>query len=785
MDNELLTRYKQAQTIMQGYQTNRLVCNDAVFPHWISNSQCFWYIRKTHSGKEYRLVNAPATSNEEAFNHEALATQLGKLTNQILDPKNLPITGVSIDLAPRKVSFKYQNKYWEYSSDENACYETKNSSSSQREILSPDATKVAYIKNHNLWIRDDMSGDEYALTKDGTQVNSYASGILNLDSSVQAVWSPDSKYIFTVQLDTQNVRNRSIVNFVPSNGDLHPKVSDVKVAYPGDKYVESYRLVIIEVSSGDSLVPNYPLLPYVQHGMDCDGFFTGGMGWWSNDSKTTFFIDVSLGSKTVSLVELDINTGATRVLFEESRNTFIRMNEDIFSSPMFLPIPETNELIWFSERDNWAHLYLYDLNSGELKHQITKGEYLVRNILHYAPKKRELILQTAYRDHSINPYYRDICKVNIDTCKSTTLINGNFDHIVYYPKHYCVHMRKSNDIENDDVSGISPCGNFVVTTRSRVDTIPESVLIDRYGNNILTIEVADTSSLPQGWQWPEPLKLTAADGKTEIFGVLFRPLDFSEDKKYPVIDFTVSMRLLSHCPTGAFVNQYIGNYFEMAALAALGFIVVGIVGRGTPYRDKPFQDHNFGKSGYDDDLNDHIAGIKQLARKHSYMDIERVGITSMEGAENVIYGALNHSDFYKVTVSHAFGDPRFVLAPLSTYSGIINEETLSVAGGPEVNIDLFDGKLLLIHGVVIGAEPMFRLVESLQKANKDFDMICLPNLTSQISSYTRRRGWDYFVRHLLNLEPPKNFKLRTGEDIFTENSELPIPIEMLEDTALC
>lgn len=775
MNNNILTRYEQAQTIMQGYATNRFVMNDAVFPYWItcsdgSDSYCFWYVRETKQGKEFRLVNAKAATNTRAFDHQALAASLTRVMGQVVDSKNLPISDVSITLSPLKICFQSLGKHWCYDPDSKHCQEQV-SQGTQQGVYSPDGKKVVFLREHNLWIQDLTSGEAHALTEDGTENYSYGSAFLGIDTTVQALWSPDSKQLFTVQLDTRDVAARPIINYVPQDGSLRPILIQPKLAYPGDEHVPSYRLAIIDSNTGDLQAADYPHLPYVYHGAETiDGFFTGNLGWWSPDSRHAFFIDITRGSKKVNVVRWDTHTGATQVLFEESTDTYIRICEDTASPPVFLPLSDCNELIWYSERSGWAHLYLYDLNTGELKHPITEGQWLVRGILHYDAKQRELLLQTAARDPDISPYYRDICKVNIDSGVLTPLISSRFDHIVYSPKYLCLMISRAfHKIEyGDDVYGTSPCGQYVVTTYSRVDTPPVTVLINREGNEILTVETADISGLPIDWHWPEPVKLKAADDQTDIYGVVFRPPGFSPDKRYPVVDFLSGQRIANLAPQGSFINSHFCNYHDMAALAALGFIVVGIVGRGTPYRNKTFQDHNFGKPGYDDDLNDHITGLRQLATRYPYMDLEHLGITSMESAPNVVYGSLNHSDFYKVTVSHAFTDPRDTLSLLEMYHGLHDKETLSRLGGPEDCAESFSGKLLLINGP--GSEATFRLAEALQKANKDFDMLCLPNLVAEVTSYTRRRGWDYLVTHLQGIEPPHQFQLTTGMDIIIENA---------------
>lgn len=771
-NSNILGRYQQAQSMMQGFKTSFIIKNDNVFPHWIENSQSFWYTRETENGTEFRLVDAAEFSNVLAFDHQKLASVLTKIHGQAVSPENLPIEDVIITLSPLQIRFQFSDNYWLYDSDDSSC-EQQDEPNLQAGLLSPDAKKMAFVREHNLWIQDVASGEEIALTQDGTENYSYASSTMNWSANVNALWSPDSSCLLTVQLDARKVNKRPQIAYVPQDNGLCPQLSQLKAAYPGDKNIELNRLIAINTNTGQCKAADHHKLLNVQIGVYSEGLFTTGLGWWSSDNRHAFFIDVTRGSKTARVVKWDTVTGNTQVLFEESVETYIRLAEDIIRPKIFLPLPDTNELIWYSERSGWAHLYLYDLNTGKLKHQITDGQWLIRDILHYDATKRELLIQTASRDASINPYYRDICRLSIDSGDLITLKSDNHDHIVYDKDHYQIDLSRQYKLERtDDISAVSPCGQYVVTTYSRVDTPPVSVLINRNNGQIFELERADVSGLPADWHWPEPAMLKGADGKTDIYAVVFRPPGFSPDKQYAVVDLLLGGRQIAAAPIGSFDNQYFATFYEMAALAALGFIVVGILGRGTPYRDKVFQDHNFGMPGQDDDLEDHIAGLHQLATLYPYFDLKRVGLTCMEGAENVVYGALKHSDFYKVTVSHYFTDPRFGFTPYELFSGIINENKLSKSTGPEHSISSFNGRLLLIHGVLtIGSEPFFRLVEALQKSNKDFDMLCLPNLAVQVSSYTRRRGWDYLVTHLQCIQPPHEFKLVTSEDMLTERSE--------------
>jgi len=823
MKKNMLERYEQAQILLQGSPaSNKLIRNDTVFPHWIrctdqSMSNCFWYRRQTVEGKEFRFVDADAASNVLAFDHHALANALSnalttskeaqeetsestdsatKTTQEPIEPLDLPLTSVSIIMekkgAPLQLHFQALNKYWFFNPNNSELEEA--TAPRADGTLSPDGKKIAFVRDYNIWIRDQSSGEEQALTKDGVEDCRYG----HLTEQATPLWSADSQSILFTQLDEQKVRVISHINYGPTNnGSYYPEVTERKQSYPGDEYISSLQLYAVDIATGQLQKADYPPIPIRVCGPDgISGFFEAGLGWWSADNQRAFFIDTPRDSKIIRVVEWNIQSGVTRVVLEETDDITVRLRYENVCMPIIFPLPNTDELIWFSERSGWGHLYLYDLNSGKLKHQITgvadnsggepsadeetsangepsaNGQWLVRNILHVDTEKRELLLQTAARNPAISPYYRDICKVNIDSGALTSLVEGNFDFAVNLPLECNSFFYKMfTSLGGDNPNGISSSGQYLVTTASRVDTVPVSTLIDRDGKEILTLETCDVSSLPSDWQWPEPVKLKGADDTTDIYAVVFRPPGFSPEKSYPVVDFLSSMRCISALPTGSFANNiWAGcDYMGAAALATLGFIVVTIVGRGTPHRDKAFYTHHYGDQAFTSDLTDRMAGLRQLAERYPYMDLERVGLSANENpSNNAIYGSLLYSDFYKVTAIHCMPDPRFWNSSMSEEFDIqMSPTALPKTPYPEDCVDTFNGKLLLIIGMGSWAmhQPTFLLADALKKANKDFDMLCIPDLHHAVCSYALRREWDYLVTHLQGGEPPKQFELIRSIDL--------------------
>jgi dipeptidyl aminopeptidase/acylaminoacyl peptidase len=544
----------------------------------------------------------------------------------------------------------------------------------------------------------------------------------------------------------------------------------MKVALQGDEHIPEYRLVAIDIDSGRLQAAHYPKVPIVRNS---GGFFHSRLGWWSTDNRHAYFVDMARGYQTVRVVEFDTFTGNTRVLFEETSETHLNLmvNED--ELPTIMPLPETKELIWFSERSGWAHLYLYDLTTGELKNAITSGEWCVRNILSVNPQRREVFLHTMGRTPNRDPYYRDIVRVNLDTGALTEIAASDDDY--FAASDHCFDMETNGFAMTRDIAmarSVSHSGKYVVATRSRVDTVPVTVLLDRDGKALLELEQGDMTTLyarvSRQWQWPEPVQLMAADNTSPIYGVVWRPSDFSPDQSYPVISSGFNTPELPRVPKGSFTNSSSGGayYCSGAALAELGFIVVQIDARGTPFRGKAFQDTSYGWAESAGCIDDHVAGIKQLAERYPYMDLDRVGISSLGGGTGAVQGLLQHPKFFKVGVHGSLHDSRLMATPLwsDKYEGLVGSD--SKEQYPEAYAENLQGKLLLMCGMLdfctLPANT-FRVVEALQKANKDFDLIMLPSLGHGMSQYLVRRAWDYLVRHLLNEEPPAGFDLEVDD----------------------
>ena len=775
---DMADRYQRAQSLVGGLLSSSLVQNDVLYPYWIGESDFFWYQRakkldEDSTGKEYRLVYAKTASNDIAFDHGALADALATVSGKNVDENNLPITQLTLNLSSSNpeclhLSFTAFEQRWEYDCSNKQCVSDAQKLPGNGEAVSPDGKLIAFVRDYNLWLRDVSSGEERAVTVGGEEYYGFGSSHTtwgkDFGNDLPAIWSPDSKRVLTVRRDIRLVKTIPLVDNIPADGSMRPKLEVVKVAYPGDEHVETFQLHSIDVASGKTSIADYP--PMNTGYTHQWGLFNSRIAWWSNDNQRVFCIEQERGDRVLRLLEFDTASGNVRVLFEESSDTHVNLFPDFPNTPLHRYLSNSNELIWWSQRTGFGHLYLYDLNSGELKQTITHGEWIVRDVLHVDEVRREVIIQTAGRVTGRNPYYCDICRVNIDTGEITTLLSSDENLLVHYQESFDVLFKGYYGEPN----GVSPNGEYIVLTRSRVDQAPVSLLIDRDGNTIMELERTITASLPSGWTWPEPIQVMAADEVTPLYGILFRPSNFSPDKQYPVINFLDGDPSFSIAASGSFNssrNFYTdSHYFFAAALAELGFIVLLLDSRGTPLRSKTFHDESYGWAASAGNTDDHAGAIQQLAACYPYMDLNRVGLYGF-AYRGGIQNFLERQDLYKVGVM-----ANIMYGPLIGCSVI--GDIWEGCDGPKDKLypeDLaknLKGKLLLMHPVNSSNSPLYppagplRILDALQKADKDFDMLMIPGSDPSYGPYATRRIWNYFVQHLAQETPPDDVKIEVS-----------------------
>jgi dipeptidyl-peptidase 4 len=607
---------------------------------------------------------------------------------------------------------------------------------------SPDGKRTAFIRDWNLWIRDVATGKETPLTKDGVKDFGYATdnaGWTHSDRPI-LVWSPDSRKIATFQQDQRNVGEMYLVDTRVG----HPKLQAWKYPLPGDEHVTMIQRVIVDVATGK--------VTRLQMGADqhrsslCDDVACRGGEWadveWSADGSTVAFVSTSRDHKHEQLRVADAATGAVRDVLEEKAETFFESGNGRVN---WRYLPGSNEVIWFSERDDWGQLYLHDLKTGREKRQITRGDGNVTQLLRVDAKNRLLYFMAVGKEKGRDPYFRHLYRIGMDGGALELLTPADADH---------------------DVS-LSPSGAFFVDVYSKPDVPPVAELRAADGKLIAMLEKADISRLTaMGWQPPQPFTVKARDGATDLYGLLYAPTALDRSKKYPIIN---------HIYPGPQTGSVGGRTFSPArgdaqAIAELGFVVVEIDGMGTPWRSKKFHEAYYGNMG-DNTLADQVAGMKELAQRFPWIDIERAGIYGHSGGGYATADAMfRYPDFFKVGVSQAGNHDNRSYEDdwAEKWQGLLRTNADGTTNYDNQANQLvarnLKGKLLLAHGTMDNNVPPYNtllVVNELIKANRDFDLLLFPNRTHGFGNepYMVRRRWDYFVRHLLGAEPPDNYQM--------------------------
>ncbi len=687
--------YARAEKML-GINAGKFVDRAGVRPVWLADGR-FWYQVLTADGKEYVLVN-PANGE-------------------------------------RVVSASKDSLLEGFTESEN------NQRRNSLEIPSPDGKKVAFIKDWNLWVKDVESGQEKQLTKDGVENFGYATDNAGWRKSERPVilWSPDSKKIATYQQDQRHVSDMYLV----TTNVGAPKLQAWKYPLPEDEKVIQIHRVIIEVDSGKIIRLKMP--PDDRRGTLCDDISCTGKfddNEWNADASKLAFVSTPRDHKKATLRIADAATGEVKDVLEETVKTQYESGQ---GSINWRYLPASNEFIWYSERDDWGHLYLYDLN-GKLKNQITKGNFVVTRLLKVDEQNRRLYFEANGRETGRDPYFTHFYSIDFDGTNLKLLTPEDGNHRITF----------------------SEDSKYFVDEFSKPDVPPVAVLRDMSGKLIATLEKADISRLTKtGWKPPLPVTVKDRNNKWDLYGLMFTPSNLDPKKKYPVVNY------IYPGPQGGSVGNrsFTVNRSDHQALAELGFIVVAIDGTCNPDREKSFHDACYGNMA-DNTLEDQIAGLKQLANKYPYMDLERIGVWGHSGGGFATAAAMfRYPDFYKVGISESgnHDNRNYEDDWGERYIGLLKGDNYEKQAN-QIYAENLKGKLLLAHGGLDDNVPPYNtylVVDALVKANKDFDLIIFPNARHGYgvdSFYMTRRRWDYFVEHLLGAKHPKEYKIKIERD---------------------
>lgn len=688
---KLLTKrdYEHAESFM-AYNTSKFIDNAGVSPNWLEGDK-FWYTLKNTNGTQTFLVDPEKKT-------KTLTTEYGNEASS----------------ARRSVARR----------------------GLADEVMSPDGTKSIVIKDYNLYVKDIASNQLKQLTTDGLKDYGYATDNAGWTHSNAPVlrWSPDSKKIATFQQDQRNSKDMYLV----STNVGAPKLEAWKYPLPGDTEIPTIRRVVIDVENPE--VITLSVAPDPHRGTLSDDISSSGTFDdidWKADASEFAFVSTSRDHKNEKFRIANASTGAVREVFEETVKTQFESGQGTIN---WKYLPASKEVIWYSERDNWGHLYLYDAKTGKVKNQITKGNWVVTRVLNVDEKLRTIYFIANGQDKA-NPYFGHFYKIGFDgkNLKDLTPETGN--HMV----------------------GFSPSKQFFIDNYSQ-PTIPGQVVLrDLSGKLITELAKTDVSRLEAtGWKAPTAVKVKAYDGITDIFGLMFTPSKMDANKKYPVIDY------IYPGPQGGSMGSwsFSASRGDHQALAELGFIVVVIEGTSNPGRSKSYHDMNYGNMA-ENTLPDQITAIKQLATKYP-IDTAKVGIWGHSGGGFATAAAMfRYPDFFKVGISESGNheNRNYEDDWGERYNGLVENADYEAQANQNYAKNL-KGKLMLVHGMMDDNVPPYNtllVVEALQKANKSFDLVIFPNSGHGFGSYSpymMRRRWDYFVQNLLGAEPPKDYQMQ-------------------------
>ncbi len=743
------------------------VKGDAVQPNWIAGSDRFWYRTRVEEGHEFIRVDPVANTRGPLFDRHRLASALSLAADTSYVGTKLPFRDFDFAGSEARIAFDAGKRRFECDLRAYDCVAVDTLQDRRAFVVSPDSTLEVFMMGHDLYVRPFMGGDTVRLTNDGEPLFQYGAGMPSpgqvkngTPQRPQVSWAPNSRRLAVVRPDERGVEMMHYLSYTPPR----PRHFARPYALPGDSVIPQPVIHILDLPGDLGAAAADPDTGRAHAGANHqlvlgEDLWTLGFGAnnysgggpaadsaWTADSRKLRLYHFTRGAKKLTLAEVEASTGEARVLAADSSKTNVIGNH--WRGPKsFWASDDGSTVIWWSERDGWAHLYRMDAATERAPRvtQLTAGPWTVGTLLHVDEERRLLYFTGRGREAGRNVYYAHLYRVGFDGSGLTLLTPEDANHEVTF----------------------SPSGNYFVDVQSRIEAPPVSVLRRaRDGAVVRELESADVTLLEEaGWRPAEVFTAKARDGITEIYGIVHFPADLDTTRSYPVLEYIYPGPF-----TGSVGAWSFKGGSEQRALANLGFVVVQVDHLGTPYRSKAMHDNYYGDMG-DNGIADHVAAVKQLAARFPFMDLDRVGIWGHSGGGFASTGAiLRFPDFYKVAVSGAGNHDQRTYGihwgPL--YQGLFRMDT--VRGGDnyesqanQLLVENLKGKLLLMHGDMddnVHPAMTIQVVNRLIAANKDFDLVIAPDRAHSLNEpYFIRRRWDYFVRHLLGADPPREFEI--------------------------
>jgi dipeptidyl-peptidase-4 len=773
----------QAAARFSPNKLRKIIYSTAVDPHWLKLTNRFWYQYETPNGKQWYIVEPALRSKKLLFDNSKLAASITTVIRDPFDAQHLPIENMKFAKDEKSINFEVRSTIEELKKDRK---DKKAADSMQKKIfffnyelatnkltevknydkpkakpswgsVAPDSSAVIFSRNYNLyWMdkvnylkavknEDDSTIVEHQLTKDGVKFYSYGSDgdgenneeVVKNDKKrrgAYVLWSPNAKYFVLDRTDSRKVKDLWVINSVSAG---RPTLETYKYQMPGEKEapIDEFILFNFEAKTQKTInttaFKDQSISSWGRETLNKDRDNEFRPSIWLGDDQKFYFSRTSRDLKRIDICTIDIATGAVKQLIDERFNTYVEVQRPGL-------VNGGKEIIHWSERDGWGHFYLFDEN-GKLKNQITSGAYHCEGIVNIDQKNRVLYFTANGREDKEDPYFLHLYRINFDGSGLKLLNKGDFDH----------------------ASNMNDESQFFVDNFSRVNTAPKSVLLDNAGNKVMDLETADLSLLmTTGYKFPEPFKVKADDGVTDIYGVLYKPFNFDPTKKYPIIEYVYPG------PQTEAVNKSFGRSMDrMDRLAQLGYIVITVGNRGGhPARSKWYHTYGYGNLR-DYGLADKKAAIEQLADRYSFIDINRVGITGHSGGGFMSTAALLvYPDFFKVAVSAAGNHDNSIYNRWWSEKHHGVKEIVSAKGDTtfkyaiDKNPDLaknLKGHLLLMHGDIdnnVNPANSIRVANALIKAGKRFDYMIVPGQRHGFGDMTEYMFWrlaDYFNNYLL------------------------------------